>query len=277
MRRLPLGLRLGGLFTLAGVILSGTIGWGAAERARAASRLLAGEAAGAPLSPLVVARGTGAVTPPGSATGSSGGSTNTAGAQSRPAVKSSGLRVKVEEGDTLFAIAHRYRVELADLLKVNAGVVAERILPGQELALPASAISLTGANREVQPFQGLFDWPLDGPLTSPFGPRWGRFHAGIDFAAALGTPIRAARDGTITQAGELNDYGLAITLTHADGTQTLYGHCSILRVKVGDWVKAGQVIGEVGSTGLSTGPHLHFEIRVNGQPRDPLLLLSQNG
>jgi LysM repeat protein len=271
MRRLPLGLRLGVLFTLAGVVLSGTIGWGAAERARAASRVQ--EAAGAPLSPLVVARGAGVRTSPGGAAGSGGGSTNAEGTTRGPAVKRGGLRVKVEAGDTLFAIARRYRVELADLLQVNAGVVAERILPGQELALPASAISLTGANR----FQGLFDWPLDGPLTSPFGPRWGRFHAGIDFAADMGTPIRAARDGTVTQAGDLSDYGLAITLTHADGTQTLYGHCSVVRVKVGDQVKAGQVIGEVGSTGLSTGPHLHFEIRVNGQPHDPLLLLRQNG
>jgi len=110
-----------------------------------------------------------------------------------------------------------------------------------------------------------FIWPADGAFTSGFGWRWGKIHAGIDIAAPIGTPILAAASGTIEYAS-WNDggYGNMIDIRHADGTITRYAHMNELYVKEGQTVSQGQTIGAMGSTGFSTGPHLHFEIRPNG-------------
>jgi len=113
-------------------------------------------------------------------------------------------------------------------------------------------------------------------LTSPFGPRntgipgASTFHKGIDLAAPKGTPIYASADGTIHFAGTGTGYGLYIRLRHDGGVETRYGHCSQLLVKKGDKVKKGQIIALVGSTGVSSGSHLHFEVRINGEAVDPL-------
>jgi len=111
-------------------------------------------------------------------------------------------------------------------------------------------------------------------ISSKFGMRTlngtTRMHKGVDMAAAKGTPIYAAMDGTVYHAGEATGYGLCIYLNHADGIQTRYAHCSKLLVKRGETVKAGQKIAEVGNTGVSTGPHLHFEVRINGEPVNPI-------
>jgi peptidoglycan hydrolase-like protein with peptidoglycan-binding domain len=116
-----------------------------------------------------------------------------------------------------------------------------------------------------------FIWPVRGPLTSGFGMRWGRLHAGVDIAADTGVVIQAAAGGTVKTAAASGGYGNLIELRHASGTHTLYGHCSELLVHVGATVRQGQVIGRVGSTGNSTGPHLHFEVRPGGgEPVDPL-------
>lgn len=249
MHRLPLRLRTGILVWLVGI--AAMLGWGRAERARAALAA-PGPSVGQAVPPTAAPRPR--VTP----------------VADRSAKR---LRVQVEEGDTLFGIARRYGVALADLLGANRNVEPDSLFPGQELALPASTTELAA---ELRPYQGLFRWPIDAPLTSPFGPRWGRMHTGIDFAAEEGAPIRAARAGRVTTAGSLNDYGLAIVLTHSDGSRTLYGHCSSIKVKEGQEVSAGEIIGEVGSTGFSTGPHLHFEIHVADEPRNPLLFLLRN-
>jgi murein DD-endopeptidase MepM/ murein hydrolase activator NlpD len=120
--------------------------------------------------------------------------------------------------------------------------------------------------------------PLDDyTFTSPFGVRWGKLHAGIDLATAEGTPYKAVHSGTVTQAGYMGGYGYAITIKNTDGTEAIYAHSRRLLVKVGDEVKAGQVIGEVGSTGASYGTHLHLEIHVNGQPVDPIPFLRDRG
>jgi murein DD-endopeptidase MepM/ murein hydrolase activator NlpD len=110
-----------------------------------------------------------------------------------------------------------------------------------------------------------FVWPASGIVTSGFGWRWGRLHQGIDIAAPVGTPIWAAASGVVQFAG-WNDggYGYMIDILHANGTVTRYAHMSALYVKVGQRVQQGQVIGAIGSTGYSTGPHLHFEVRPNG-------------
>jgi murein DD-endopeptidase MepM/ murein hydrolase activator NlpD len=121
-----------------------------------------------------------------------------------------------------------------------------------------------------------FIWPADGVFTSGFGYRWGRVHQGIDIAAPIGTPILAAASGVVDYA-QWNDggYGNMIDIRHPDGTITRYGHMSELYVKEGQTVTQGQLIGAMGSTGFSTGPHLHFEIRPNGGSAvDPMAFLA---
>jgi len=124
-----------------------------------------------------------------------------------------------------------------------------------------------------------FIWPVRGPITSPFGyrtdPYTGRYalHSGVDIGVDYGTPIRAAADGRIIYAGWYGGYGNLITIDNGDGYSTLYAHCSAMYVSVDQNVQRGQVIGAVGATGYATGPHLHFEIRKNGVPFDPLTKL----
>ena len=113
-------------------------------------------------------------------------------------------------------------------------------------------------------------WPVSGPVTSPFGMRWGRMHEGIDIGAASGTPIHAAAGGTVIYAGWLGGYGNLVVIDHHNTLATAYAHQSAMATGVGASVSQGQVIGYVGSTGHSFGPHLHFEVRVNGTPVDPL-------
>ena len=115
-------------------------------------------------------------------------------------------------------------------------------------------------------------WPVRGPVTSGFGMRWGRMHQGIDISAGNGTPIHAAKAGTVTFAGTMSGYGNVVVITHSGGLSTLYAHQSRLAVS-GGAVSQGQVIGYVGSTGHSTGPHLHFETRVGGTPQNPMRYL----
>jgi murein DD-endopeptidase MepM/ murein hydrolase activator NlpD len=115
-----------------------------------------------------------------------------------------------------------------------------------------------------------FIWPVNGPVVSPFGMRWGRLHAGIDIAAPSGTPIQAAASGRVVLAGWVGGYGNYTCIDHGGGIATCYAHQSSVAVSAGASVSQGQVIGYVGCTGHCFGPHLHFEVRVNGTPVDPL-------
>jgi murein DD-endopeptidase MepM/ murein hydrolase activator NlpD len=115
-----------------------------------------------------------------------------------------------------------------------------------------------------------FVWPVSGPVVSPFGMRWGRLHAGIDIAVPYGTPIHAAASGRVALAGWVGGYGNYTCIDHGGGIATCYGHQSSLAVSTGQSVAQGQLIGYVGCTGHCFGPHLHFEVRVNGSPVDPL-------
>jgi murein DD-endopeptidase MepM/ murein hydrolase activator NlpD len=119
--------------------------------------------------------------------------------------------------------------------------------------------------------------PSDGLLTSPFGPRWGRLHGGIDLAAGPGSPVRAAAPGTVSAAGAEGAYGNVVRIRHADGVETVYAHLSAAEVAVGATVAAGEQIGREGNTGRSTGSHLHFEVRQSDVAVDPLRWLADRG
>jgi murein DD-endopeptidase MepM/ murein hydrolase activator NlpD len=123
-----------------------------------------------------------------------------------------------------------------------------------------------------------FIWPAEGTLSSKFGRRWGRMHKGIDIAGPVGTPINAAADGTVVVAGwQSGGYGNLVEIRHGDGTTTRYGHNSQLSVTVGQTVRQGQQVARMGSTGRSTGSHLHFEIRPSGGSAvNPIALLPSN-
>jgi len=122
----------------------------------------------------------------------------------------------------------------------------------------------------VQQGSGSMIWPVNGTFSSPFGMRWGRLHAGVDLAAPEGTPIRAADSGRVVLAAYTGGYGNYTCISHSASLSTCYGHQSRYATSAGASVSKGQVIGYVGNTGNSFGAHLHFEVRVNGNPVDPM-------
>ena len=148
--------------------------------------------------------------------------------------------------------------EIDALQQVQAELVA-KIQAAQAHSTVARSVSAAG-----------LIWPVDAPVTSPFGWRWGRMHEGIDLGAAYGTPIAAVAAGSVIYAGWLGGYGNLVVIDHGGGLSTAYGHQSQIAVSTGQSVGQGEIIGYVGSTGHSTGPHLHFEVRVNGEAVDPL-------
>jgi murein DD-endopeptidase MepM/ murein hydrolase activator NlpD len=125
------------------------------------------------------------------------------------------------------------------------------------------------------PSAGGYIWPVHGPITSPFGYRIhpitgsSRFHSGLDIAVGYGVPVQAADNGVVIEAGWVGGYGNCVIIDHGGGWTTLYGHNSSLDVSAGQTVRQGQIIARVGSTGMSTGPHCHFEVRYQGNPVDP--------
>jgi len=151
-------------------------------------------------------------------------------------------------------------------------------------ALAAQSASLAAAIRDAQAVAGStgagvpsasgFIWPVNGAVVSGYGMRWGRLHEGIDIAASTtGTPIWAAAAGTVIHAGWLGGYGNLVVVDHGNGLATAYAHALAILVGVGQQVAQGESVALVGSTGNSSGPHLHFEVRVNGVAVDPLLYL----
>jgi len=116
-------------------------------------------------------------------------------------------------------------------------------------------------------------WPASGPITSPFGYRWGRLHSGVDIGAPYGAPIQAAKAGRVIFSGQMRGYGNVIVVDHGGGFSTLYAYESSLVARDGADVAQGQLIGYCGATGDATGPHLHFETRVDSTPQDPMRYL----
>lgn len=149
--------------------------------------------------------------------------------------------------------------------------VAEADALSRPSAAVASQVSSAQASApSPSPSPAGLVWPISGPITSPFGMRWGKLHPGLDISAGTGTPIQAAASGRVIIAAYSGGYGNLVVIDHGGGLATAYAHQSRIAVGVGDQISRGQVIGYVGSTGFSTGPHLHFEVRVNGSPVDPM-------
>ena len=165
------------------------------------------------------------------------------------------------------------RVTLAELeRRIDKKHAHEEILAKQEAELEqdilAAQVGRAVAARGVSR-QG-FIWPLNGNITSYYGPRWGRMHTGIDIDGTSGQPVVASKAGRVIVASGYGGYGNAVVIDHGGGVATLYAHLSGFNVSEGDSVSQGAVVGYVGCTGSCTGDHLHFEVRINGSPVDPL-------
>ena len=187
-------------------------------------------------------------------------------------------------GRTVAAMATALRARRDLLQQADATVqalVAEEsaraAAVSQAGAAAARSRTAAGGLTDLPPVSGDWTRPAVGPISSGFGPRWGTVHEGIDFAARPGSVIRAASSGTVVLARWYGGYGNAVELDHGAGLHTRYGHASELLVTAGEYVTVGQPIALVGSTGDSTGPHLHFEVRVNGTAIDPAPFLTARG
>ena len=166
----------------------------------------------------------------------------------------------------------------ADVTYVNGYETERTVVESTTLTEPTTTVIAVGtAERPKTASNGYYIWPTSGTVTSKYGYRYifgsWSFHSGIDIANSKGTNIVAADGGKVTYAGWMSGYGYLVIITHDSGAQTYYGHCSSILVSVGERVYQGQHIAEMGSTGRSTGVHLHFEIRINGSTVDPLKYL----
>ena len=166
------------------------------------------------------------------------------------------------------ALASTREQKAVMIAEANALAAEDARIRAQLAAAQSARASSSAADTTPSP-HGLI-WPVSGPVTSPFGYRWGRLHAGIDIGVGYGTPIHAAASGTVVLAGWTGGYGNYTCIDHGGGLATCYAHQSSYAVSAGAHVSQGQVIGYVGSTGHAFGAHLHFEVRINGTPVDPL-------
>ena len=192
----------------------------------------------------------------------------------------------VAPGETLWRISKRYGTTVEAIMALN-GIDDVRSVPtGARLIVPAAMAPVDAARRgEASTYASRdprgrtsgrlsFEWPVHGEILSRFGVRHGEHHEGIDIRAAKGTPVRAAESGRVIHAdASLAGYGKMIVIKHAGRLYSVYAHNSKLLVRVGQFVEKGEEIAEVGATGNATTPHLHFEIRSNNTPRDPLEFL----
>ena len=184
----------------------------------------------------------------------------------------------VETSDKMFTTQSEEKVKgvngvrrvVADKVYVAGVNVGETILEETVITEAVARVVVKGTKKvENTSGSSTYVWPAQGRVSSEYGSRWGRTHHGIDIAASTGTPIYAVRDGKVTFSGTNGNYGKMIKIDHGGGIETRYAHCSVLKVSSGTSVKKGQLIALVGSTGNSTGPHLHFEVRVGGDSKNP--------
>jgi murein DD-endopeptidase MepM/ murein hydrolase activator NlpD len=198
-----------------------------------------------------------------------------------------GVLHEVKQGDSLESIAKKYNAKVADITSFElnqlvaknpvANVGQKLVVPGGVKPMPAkpAAPAIPAAQMAQAPANaprggGRFIWPTSGSISQGFR----RYHAAVDIASYIGAPVKSADAGYIAVAGWSNvGYGYHIIVDHGNGYQTLYAHLSKILVKAGQTVGAGQLIGNVGTTGNSTGPHLHFEVRLNGMGQNPFNFL----
>lgn len=203
-----------------------------------------------------------------------------------------GVYHTVQEGQTLFAIAQVYGVDVEELRRANRVADPENLQIGRRLWIPG-AIRVASIPPDTRPTKrspepkpqrksapqkpgattakGKLAWPVKGTLTSKYGKRKGRMHEGIDIGAKTGTPIHAADGGKVMFSGwGPTGYGRMLIIKHTDHMTTLYAHTSKNLVAKNSHVSKGQLIGRVGATGRATGPHLHFEVRNDAAPKNPL-------
>ncbi|MBI3893960.1 MAG: peptidoglycan DD-metalloendopeptidase family protein [Candidatus Wallbacteria bacterium] len=196
------------------------------------------------------------------------------------------VEYRVGQGESLWKVSKTYQVALGTLVEMNNLALAD-LKPGQTIQVPVTDPALLDRIwREKHPEarkaaeSNRFQFPLFGRITDRYGyrihPIHGEenFHSGVDIAAPSGAPIHCARPGTVEFVGTKPGYGRLVVVRHADGSQTWYAHCSKLLASMGSKVKAGTLLAKVGSTGSATGPHLHFEIRKNETPVNPLKYLT---
>ena len=195
-----------------------------------------------------------------------------------------GVIHKIATGDTISSIASKYRADKDAIMPANPevefAVGNEIFIPGgrpedpKPVVVPknqSTSYKIVESSVSVNYDSSNYHWPANGTITQYFGrTNFNSNHTGIDVAAPVGTAIRAAKAGTVKKASWYGGYGYLVIIDHGGGVETYYGHCSSFKVSEGDWVEKGQTIAGMGSTGYSTGSHLHFEIRVNGKPINPL-------
>jgi murein DD-endopeptidase MepM/ murein hydrolase activator NlpD len=173
---------------------------------------------------------------------------------------------RAAKADALAAVEDNIQRLEGDIGDIQADIQAQ--IQAAQAAAPATPTLPAG------PVQGEsssgFIWPVSGPVVSPFGWRWGRMHEGIDIAVPSGTPVVAVASGTVVYAGWLGGYGNLVVVDHGNGLSTAYAHNTGIVAGVGASVGQGQTVAYSGSTGNSSGPHVHFEVRVNGSAVDPL-------
>ncbi|MBX7115044.1 MAG: LysM peptidoglycan-binding domain-containing M23 family metallopeptidase [Myxococcaceae bacterium] len=198
------------------------------------------------------------------------------------------VRHTVAKGDTLFRIARAYGLKVEELMSANGIENPSELQPGQQLWVPGAAKAVTLPAQDTPDIEpkppskgpqgpvqvghpkGTLQWPLRGVLYARHGRKGKEPHDGIDLAAPKGTVVKTAAPGTVLYAGEQKAYGLIVIVEHPGGLVTLYAHNHELKVKSGQKVREGQVIATVGESGRTSGPHLHFEVRKDGVPVDPL-------
>jgi murein DD-endopeptidase MepM/ murein hydrolase activator NlpD len=186
-----------------------------------------------------------------------------------------GLAYKVRGGDSLSSIARRFKADTTRIVDAN-DLGSAQLTKGMNLFIPGARLPDSDLRQALGPS---VSWPVRGPLTSFFGyrpdPFTGvrRFHAGIDIAVDMGTPVHAALAGTVADTGYNGDFGNYVILSHPDGFQTLYGHLTSSSVTDGQKIDKGEVLGRSGNTGYSTGPHVHFGLFRRGMPLNPLKYL----
>jgi murein DD-endopeptidase MepM/ murein hydrolase activator NlpD len=202
----------------------------------------------------------------------------------------------VKAGENLYRIGLRYHVPAKQIAKANGIRDVTELRVGQRLFIPGARRRLDASSDRIASSRSTkstgseetrrlarksareqtslqFVWPVRGRLSSRYGMRRGRPHEGIDVAAKRGTPIFAAESGRVIHSGRLGSYGKVVIVKHAGAYRTVYAHASKLYVRKGQFVERGQKVAAVGSTGRSTGPHVHFEIRRAESPRNPLAFL----